>query len=128
MHVTLLKVKIHRATVTGADLHYEGSCAIDTDLLTQAEILPNERIELYNLENGERLATYAIEAPAGSGTVMLNGAAARKAMPGDRVIICAYANFAPDEAQTYRPTVVFVDGQNRPTLTDRAPVKAETDG
>ena len=113
MQVTLMKGKIHRASVTEADLHYEGSISIDRTLLDAAGFLINERVEIYNIETGARFATYVIEAPAGSGTIGLNGAAARLAMTGDKVIIVAYASFDETEAKTFRPRVVLVDRENR---------------
>jgi aspartate 1-decarboxylase len=114
MMLTLLKAKLHRATVTGADLHYEGSISIDTDLLERAGILVNEQVDIYNINNGERFTTYAIAAPRGSGEIGLNGAAARKAMVGDQVIICAYAGVPAEEARNYSPVVVLLDDDNRP--------------
>jgi aspartate 1-decarboxylase len=113
MQVTLMKGKIHRASVTEADLHYEGSISIDRTLLDAAGLLINERVEIYNIETGARFATYVIEAPPGSGTIGLNGAAARLAMAGDKVIIVAYASFDETEAKTFRPRVVLVDRENR---------------
>jgi aspartate 1-decarboxylase len=112
MILTLLKAKLHRATVTGADLHYEGSISIDQDLLERAGILVNEQVDIYNINNGERFTTYAIAAPRGSGEIGLNGAAARKAMAGDKVIICAYAGVPAEEARNYRPTVVLLGDGN----------------
>lgn len=112
MILTLLKAKLHRATVTGADLHYEGSISIDQDLLDRAGILVNEQVDIYNINNGERFTTYAISAPRGSGEIGLNGAAARKAMAGDKVIICAYAGVPAEEARNYRPTVVLLGEGN----------------
>lgn len=109
----MLKSKIHRATVTGADLHYEGSLAIDADLMKAADILPYEQIHVFNIHNGERFVTYAIQAPAGSGTILLNGAAARLGMPGDKVIIVTFTEMEEAEAQTARPRVVQVDDANR---------------
>src|SRR5258705_1102429 len=97
MQITLMKGKIHRASVTQADLHYEGSISIDRTLLDAAGFLINERVEIYNIDTGARFATYVIEAPKGSGTIGLNGAAARLAMVGDRVIIVAYAAFCRSE-------------------------------
>lgn len=114
MQLTLLKSKIHRATVTLADLHYEGSISIDRDLIDAAGFLINERVEIYNINNGNRFATYVIEGARGSGEIGLNGAAARLVMPGDHVIICAYAIMSEDEARGYKPTVVLVDDLNRP--------------
>ncbi|WP_027527291.1 aspartate 1-decarboxylase [Bradyrhizobium sp. Ec3.3] len=113
MQITLMKGKIHRASVTEADLHYEGSISIDRTLLDAAGFLVNERVEIYNIETGARFATYVIEAPQGSGIIGLNGAAARLAMPGDKIIIVAYASFDEAEAKTFRPRVVVVDRENR---------------
>ncbi len=113
MQITLMKGKIHRASVTQADLHYEGSISIDRRLLDAAGFVINERVEIYNIETGARFATYVIEAPRGSGTIGLNGAAAQLAMAGDRVIIVAYACFEEAEAKTFRPRVVLVDQENR---------------
>lgn len=110
---TLLKSKIHRATLTGTDLDYEGSIAIDLDLLDAADILPGEQVQVLNLNNGERLITYAIEAPAGSGTMMLNGPAARLAVPGDVVIVITYCAVDDTEARSFKPRVIKVDAQNR---------------
>ncbi len=109
----MLKSKIHRATLTGTDLNYEGSIAIDRDLLRAADILPGEQVHVLNLNNGSRLVTYAIEAEPGSGTILLNGPAARQGVPGDLVVIITYGGFSPDEARCYRPQVVKVDTQNR---------------
>jgi aspartate 1-decarboxylase len=111
---TMLQAKLHRVTVTEADLHYEGSCGIDRDLLDASGILPNQYIELYNITNGERFNTYAIEAARGSGTISLNGAAARKAMTGDLLIICAYSQYSDAEIAVLKPVVVLVDEKNRP--------------
>lgn len=113
MQLTLLKCKIHRACVTHAELDYEGSCAIDRDLLHSAGILPYEQIQIYNLRNGERFTTYAIEAEAGSRVISINGAAAHKAAPGDRIIICAYAMFDQAELANFKPTLVYTDEHNR---------------
>lgn len=113
MQITLMKGKIHRASVTEADLHYEGSISIDRLLLDAAGFLINERVEIFNIDTGARFATYVIEAPRGSGMIGLNGAAARLAMPGDKVIIVAYASFDEAEAKTFRPRVVRVDRENR---------------
>ncbi|MBS0218171.1 MAG: aspartate 1-decarboxylase [Proteobacteria bacterium] len=118
MHITLLKAKIHRASVTHAELHYEGSCAIDSRLLEISGIRDNERIEIYNVSNGERFATYAIRAEAGSGIISVNGAAAHKAEPGDLVIICAYGLCDEAEAAKHKPTLVYVDRDNRLTHTN----------
>lgn len=113
MQITMMKGKIHRASVTEADLHYEGSISIDRALLDAAGFLINERVEIYNVDTGARFATYVIEAPKGSGMIGLNGAAARLAMPGDKVIIVAYASFDEVEAKAFRPRVVRVDRENR---------------
>ncbi len=113
MKLTLLKAKIHRATVTEANLDYEGSITIDRDLLRAAGILPYERVEIYNVTRGTRLATYAIEGEAGGGAIEVNGAAAHLAGRGDLVIIAAYAEMTPDEAAAHRPALVFVDSRNR---------------
>lgn len=113
MQLTLMKGKIHRARVTDADLHYEGSISIDANLIEAAGFLINERVDIYNIDTGARFSTYVIEGPAGSGMIGLNGAAARLAMKGDKVIIVAYAQFEADEAKTFKPRVVLVDEQNR---------------
>jgi aspartate 1-decarboxylase len=110
---TLLKSKIHRATITESNLHYEGSLTIDQDLMEAADIIPYEQIQVYNIANGERFSTYAIEGPRGSGVICLNGAAARKGVAGDLVIIATYADFQEKEIQNYKPKVVQVDAQNR---------------
>ncbi|MCP5411746.1 MAG: aspartate 1-decarboxylase [Alphaproteobacteria bacterium] len=114
MELTLLKGKIHRATVTQCDLHYEGSISVDSALLERAGILPYEQVDVLNINNGQRFTTYAISAPAGSGTIGVNGAAARLAQKGDLVIIIAYARMAEAEAKSFSPRVLLVDGQNRP--------------
>jgi aspartate 1-decarboxylase len=111
---TMLQAKLHRVRVTEADLHYEGSCGIDRGLLDASGILPNQYIELYNINNGERFSTYVIEAPRGSGTISLNGAAARKAMVGDLLIICTYSQYSETELAACKPVVVLVDGMNQP--------------
>jgi aspartate 1-decarboxylase len=113
MHITLMKGKIHRARVTEADLHYEGSISIDRTLIDAAGFLINERVDIYNIDTGARFSTYVIEAPAGSGVIGLNGAAARLAMMGDKVIIVAYASFEEAEARQFQPRVVLVDEKNR---------------
>ncbi|MFH0954473.1 MAG: aspartate 1-decarboxylase [Verrucomicrobiota bacterium] len=110
---TMLKSKIHRATVTGTDLHYEGSITVDRRLLDAAEILPGEQVHVLNVNTGDRLITYAIPAPRGSGTVLLNGPAARAGGPGDKVIILTYCQLAEDEVRKHKPLVVHVDGHNR---------------
>jgi aspartate 1-decarboxylase len=120
MQLTLLKAKIHRATVTHAELHYEGSCAIDGRLLEISGIREYGRIEIYNVNNGERFATYAIRGEEGSGVISVNGAAAHKAQPGDLVIICAYGHCEEAEAARFKPTLVYVDRDNRMTHTNRS--------
>ncbi len=107
--------KIHRATVTQADLHYVGSITIDEDLLEAAGILPFEKVEVYDITNGNRLATYALPGERGSGVIGMNGAAARLVQPGDLVIIVAYGLFDEEEARRHRPRVVLVDEENRIT-------------
>jgi aspartate 1-decarboxylase len=109
----MLRAKLHRATVTEADLHYEGSCGIDEDLMDAANMVEFERIELYNINNGERFSTYIIKAARGSGVISLNGAAARKAHVGDLLIICTYATMSEANASAYKPSVVLLDEQNR---------------
>ena len=113
MILNMLKGKIHCATVTEANLSYMGSITIDADLMDQAGILPNERVQVVDNNNGTRLETYTIPGPRGSGVICLNGAAARCAQVGDVVIIMAYALFSEEEARSYRPTVVLVDESNR---------------
>jgi len=114
MLLTMLKAKLHRARVTMADLHYVGSISIDAALLERSGILPNEQVDIYNITNGERFTTYAIAAPRGSGEIGLNGAAARKVMVGDLVIIAAYCALPAEEACNYQPTVVLLDDANNP--------------
>ena len=113
MQRMMFKSKIHRATVTEADLHYEGSITIDRNLLKAADIWPNERVEVYNIDNGARFATYALEGEAGSGVICVNGAAAHLARPGHKVIIATYANFDEKDLVGYKPRVVLVNAQNR---------------
>lgn len=114
MLLTMMKGKIHRATVTQADLHYEGSISIDRDLLDAAGILPNEQVDILNITNGERFTTYAITAPRGSKTFGLNGAAARRVQVGDRIIIITYCQMDAEAAKTYEPNVVLLDADNAP--------------
>ena len=113
MFRTLLKSKIHRATVTQCELHYEGSCAIDEDLLDAADILENEQVHLWNIDNGERFVTYAIRGERGSGMISINGSAARRASVGDLIIIASFAQVHEDRARTHKPQLVFVDANNR---------------
>jgi aspartate 1-decarboxylase len=109
----MLRSKIHRATLTGTDIDYEGSIAIDQDLIRAAGLLPGEQVHVLNLNNGQRLVTYVIEAPAGSGTMLLNGPAARLGARGDKVVIISYVGVNEDEACRLRPTIVHVDEKNR---------------
>jgi len=113
MILSMLKTKLHRACVTHSELEYEGSCAIDGDLLELSGILEYEQIHIYNLANGERFVTYAIRAEEGSGIISINGAAAHKASPGDRIIICAYTSMDADKAQRFSPNLVYLDEHNQ---------------
>jgi aspartate 1-decarboxylase len=113
MRRTLFKSKIHRATVTHADLDYEGSVTIDRDLMRAADIVPHEQVHIWNVTGGGRLVTYALEGAAGSGEVCVNGAAAHLARPGDLVIIATFADMDAEEAAAHRPKVVLVDSRNR---------------
>ncbi|MDM8534130.1 aspartate 1-decarboxylase [Clostridiaceae bacterium HSG29] len=113
MNITMFKGKIHRATVTEAELNYVGSITIDSDLLEASNILPGEKVQIVNNNNGERIETYTIKGEAGSGVICLNGAAARRVQPGDKVIIISYAQMTPEEAKTFEPSVVFVNHQNK---------------
>lgn len=112
MIVTMMKGKIHRATVTQADLHYEGSISIDQDLLDASGILPNEQVDILNITNGERFTTYAIEAPRGSKTFGLNGAAARRVQVGDKIIIITYCQMEEKKARKFTPNVVLLNENN----------------
>jgi aspartate 1-decarboxylase len=113
MILTMLKCKLHRATVTECDLHYEGSISIDANLIEASGLLLNERVEIYNIDNGERFATYVIEGTKGSGVIGLNGAAARKACVGDKLIICSYVGMDPKEAKAHQPKVVLCGPKNQ---------------
>lgn len=113
MYRTMMKSKLHHATVTEANLNYVGSVTIDQDLMEQADILPNERVQIVNNANGARLETYVIAGERGSGVICLNGAAARLVQPGDQVIIISYALMSEKEAQTHQPKVFLLDEQNR---------------
>jgi aspartate 1-decarboxylase len=125
MQRTMLKSKLHRVTVTQAELHYEGSCAIDEHLMDAADIKEYQQIEIYNVTNGERFSTYAIRADRGSGTISVNGAAARKAAAGDLLIICTYAAFSEVELAKHEPDLIYVDAKNRITHTSqKIPVQA----
>lgn len=112
MQRTMLKSKLHRARVTHSELHYEGSCAIDDDLMDAADIKEYQQIEIYNVTNGERFTTYAIRAQRGSRIISVNGAAAHKADPGDIVIIVTYASYSELELQKFHPQLVYVDEHN----------------
>jgi aspartate 1-decarboxylase len=109
MYIEVLKSKIHRATVTDADLNYEGSITVDKDLIEAANLMVNEKVSVMNINNGERFETYVIPGERGSGTICLNGAAARKVQRGDIVIIMSYAVMTPEEAKTFKPTIVRVE-------------------
>ncbi len=117
MNRIMLRAKLHRVTVTQCDLNYEGSCGIDENLLETADIREFEKIEIYNVNNGQRFSTYAIRGQRGSGEISLNGAAARLAHLGDLLIICTYAPMDAHEATAYTPKVVFVNGKNEITST-----------
>ncbi|RJR40200.1 MAG: aspartate 1-decarboxylase [Deltaproteobacteria bacterium] len=112
----MLKSKIHRATVTEADLGYEGSLTIDADLMRGADILPYEMVHVFNISNGERFQTYALEGEAGSGVMCLNGAAARKGTPGDLIIIATFATYDDAALERHQPRIVLVDADNRPKV------------
>lgn len=113
MQRTMLKSKLHRVTVTQSELHYEGSCAIDEDLLDAADIKEYQQIDIYNVNNGERFTTYAIRAQRSSGIISVNGAAARLAAPGDLLIIATYATYNEIELQKFEPDLIYVDARNR---------------
>jgi aspartate 1-decarboxylase len=115
MFRTLLKSKIHRVAVTQCELHYEGSCAIDENLLDAANIAENEQIHIWNINNGERFITYAIKGARGTGMISVNGSAARRAAVGDLIIIAAFAQVHDDAVSGHQPQLVFVDDQNRQT-------------
>lgn len=119
MNRKMLKSKIHRATVTGADLEYEGSVTIDPLLLKAADILPYEAVDIWNVTYGTRFQTYAIEGQPGSGTICINGAAARLVSRGDKVIIASWLEIPDAEAASYEPKLVFVDDHNVPTSQDK---------
>jgi aspartate 1-decarboxylase len=109
----MLKSKLHRVTTTHADLNYEGSCAIDENLLEASNIVENERIDIWNVTNGERFSTYAIRAERGSGIISINGSAARRAMPGDLLIIASFASYDEKEIAAHKPVIIIVDAKNR---------------
>jgi aspartate 1-decarboxylase len=124
---TMLKSKIHRATVTQANLHYVGSVTVDEDLLDAADLLPGEKVDIVDITNGNRLSTYLIEGPRGSGVVGINGAAAHLIHPGDLVILIAYGMFDTAEAKVFEPSVVFVDEHNAITRIGSDPAEALPD-
>ena len=120
MHRTMLKSKIHRASVTGSDLHYVGSITIDPDLLEAADILPHEQVHVVDVDNGARFVTYTIEGERGTGAMQINGAAARLVHTGDTIIVISYAEYTRDDLAEYEPTVVHVDRDNRIIRVDDA--------
>ncbi|MBF0214070.1 MAG: aspartate 1-decarboxylase [Magnetococcales bacterium] len=120
MEISLLKCKLHRATVTETHVDYEGSCAIDETLMESAGLREFEQIHLWNVNNGERLTTYAIRAARGSGTISVNGSAAHKARNGDILIIAAFVSMTPEEAESFAPTLVYVDADNRVARVSRS--------
>ncbi len=124
MFRTMMKSKIHRATVTEANLNYVGSITIDEDLMDAADLLENEKVQIVNNNNGARLETYVITGPRGSGVICLNGAAARLVQPGDNVIIISYAVLDNSEAKEHRPTVVYVDDANKAVMEAHKEVHA----
>ena len=113
MLLTLMRAKLHRATVTRADLHYEGSISIDRDLMDAVGFLPHEQVDVLDIDNGARFTTYVIEAERGSRTIGVNGAAARLVQPGDKVIVLTYAQMSPEEARVHAPVVALMDDDNR---------------
>ena len=121
---TMLKSKIHRATATQADLHYVGSCTIDADLMKAADIFEGEQIDIVDINNGNRLTTYAITGDAGTGVIGINGAAARLISPGDLVIIIGYAQYSAEELADYKPNVIFVDENNKQVESGEDPAHA----
>ena len=125
MTIELLKSKIHRVKITQAELHYVGSITIDEDLMDAADIIENEKVQVVNINNGERFTTYAIRAEANSKIISVNGAAAHKANPGDRVIICAYGRLNENEISKFKPTLVYLDEENNINrIKDHIPVQA----
>jgi aspartate 1-decarboxylase len=120
MHLHMLKAKIHRATVTHAELHYEGSIAIDGLLLDESGIREYEQIHAWNINNGKRFVTYALRAEEGSGIISVNGSAAHRAQPGDLIIIAAFASLSEAELASFKPTMVYVDRDNRKTHTNHS--------
>ncbi|MCB1215536.1 MAG: aspartate 1-decarboxylase [Deltaproteobacteria bacterium] len=122
MFRSVLKSKIHRATVTDADLHYEGSISIDANLMKAAGLLPHEHVHVWDVTNGNRLETYTLEAPAGSGTICINGAAAHLAKKGDLVIITNFVWLPEEEAARHEPTVILVDQNNQMVKKSNSPI------
>ncbi len=128
MKLTMFKSKLHQMSITEANLNYEGSITIDLDLMEQANLLPYEKVQVVNITNGERLETYTIPGDRGSRACCLNGAAARRAQVGDRVIIISYAEMTPEEAREHKPRIVIVDENNEPkTIMDYTPPFTEVD-
>ena len=113
MSLKFLKSKLHGAHVTHSELEYDGSCAIDSEILAQAEIYEYEKIEIYNITNGERFSTYTILAQPGSGIISVNGAAAHKANPGDKLVICSYIDISEDQIKKHKPILVYLDSDNK---------------
>ena len=113
MNLTFLKSKLHGARVTHSELNYDGSCAIDSNILEQASIYEYEKIDIYNITNGERFSTYTILAQPGSGIISVNGAAAHKASPGDKLVICAYVDVPQEKIKKHKPILVYLDEENR---------------
>lgn len=125
MQSIFLKAKLHQARVTHAELEYDGSCAIDEDLLALTGLREFEQIQIYNISNGERFTTYIIRGESGSGVISMNGAAAHKAQPGDRVIICAYGSYTEQELASHKPKLVYLDEANQVVKsTNTIPVQA----
>ena len=128
MHLNILKAKIHRATVTHAELHYEGSIAIDSLLLEASGIREYEQIHAWNINNGKRFVTYALKAEAGSGIISVNGSAAHRAEPGDLIIIAAFVQMTEEELASFQPSLVYVDAENAIARTSHAiPTQKATD-
>ena len=121
MQRQMLKTKVHRATITGCDVDYEGSITLDPELMRQADLLPNEQVHVWDIENGARFVTYAIEGEAGSGTVQVNGAAARLVREGDKVIVASFAGYEEGDLERYSPIVVHVDDRNQAVAVDSDP-------
>jgi aspartate 1-decarboxylase len=128
MYRTMLKSKLHRVRVTQADLHYVGSITIDEDLMDAADLLPGEQVHVVDIDNGARLETYVIKGARGSGVLGINGAAARLIHKGDTVIVISYASISDEEAAGLKPTVVFVDADNRPAQIETGLSDGFTEG